>query len=143
MKGKQVFLSHAGEDRAFAARLAAMLERHGVTVWYSAVALRGSQEWQNEIGRALASCRWFLLLGTPAACRKPVGKPWWVQREVIYALGNSRYEGRVVPLLRGKADLGKLAWYLPQIQHIDFRGGYHEACKQLLLTWKKVYRRSL
>src|SRR5512138_3975262 len=114
MKPRHAFLSHASQDRAFAAKLAATLERHGVTVWYSANSLRGSQEWQNEIGDALASCRWFLLLGTRSACRKPRNKPWWVQREVLYALNESRYEGRVVPLLRENADLKKLAWYLPQ-----------------------------
>ena len=119
-----------------------MLERHGVTVWYSATSIRGSQEWQNEIGRALTSCRWFLLLGTRAACSKPRGKPWWVQREVIYALGAKRYEGRILPLLREKnANLGKLSWFLPQIEYLDCRGDYHEASKRLLRTWKKVYRK--
>jgi hypothetical protein len=118
-----------------------MLERHGVTVWYSATSIRGSEEWQNEIGRALASCRWFILVGTRAACRKPLRKPWWVQREVLYALNASRYEGRIVPLLRQKADLGKLSWYLPQIQYIDFRGDDHSACANLLQIWNRTYRR--
>ncbi|HEY7724500.1 MAG TPA: toll/interleukin-1 receptor domain-containing protein [Anaeromyxobacteraceae bacterium] len=141
MKGKKAFLSHASQDRSFASRLAATLERHGVSVWYSADAVRGSQEWQNEIGRALGSCRWFLLLGTRAACRKPKGKPWWVRREVIYALGNRRYEGRIVPLLREKADLGRLSWFLPQIQYVDFRRDYDEGCRRLLQTWNKAYRK--
>jgi len=140
MRGKQVFLSHASQDRAFASRLAATLERHGVGVWFSADAIRGSQEWQSEIGRALASCRWFVLLGTRAACRKPRGKPWWVQREVVYALAAKRYEGRILPLLREKADLSKLSWFLPQIAYLDFRGDYGEACARLLKTWRKAYR---
>ena len=140
MGGKQVFLSHASRDRPFAARLAATLERHGVGVWYSAGAIRGSQEWQNEIGRALASCRWFLLLGTRAACRRPPGKPWWVQREVVYALASKRYEGRILPLLREQADLSKLSWFLPQIEYLDFRGDYDAACARLLKTWRKAYR---
>jgi hypothetical protein len=140
MRERQVFLSHASQDRTFAAKIAAMLERHGVTVWYSATAIRGSDEWQNEIGRALASCRWFVLLGSRAACRKPKGRPWWVQREVIYALGNARYEGRIVPLLREKANLARLSWYLPQIQYIDFRSDYRAACEQLLKNWRKTYK---
>jgi hypothetical protein len=141
MRRKQVFLSHASQDRRFASRLAVTLERHGVGVWYSATSIRGSQEWQNEIGRALESCRWFLLLGTKASCRRPKGRPWWVQREVIYALGSPRYEGRIVPLLRETADLGRLSWFLPQIQYVDFRRDYHQACTQLLQTcWKKPYR---
>jgi hypothetical protein len=141
MRGRQVFLSHASEDRRLATRLASMLERHRVSVWYSATALRGSEEWQSEIGRALASCRWFLLIATPAACRKPKGRPWWVQREVLYALNSSRYEGRVVPLQMGDAQVAKLSWYLPQIQYIDFRPDYHEGCAVLLRTWNKRYRR--
>lgn len=140
MRGKQVFLSHASQDRSFASRLAGMLESHGVSVWYSTTSIRGSQEWHNEIGRALGSCRWFLLLGTRAACRKPRNKPWWVQREVLFALGDHRYEGRIVPLLRESCDLGKLSWFLPQIQYIDLRGEYRVACARLLLTWNRQYR---
>lgn len=53
MKPRLAFLSHASPDRATAARIAATLERHGVSVWYSATAIHGAQEWQKEIGRAL------------------------------------------------------------------------------------------
>jgi len=141
VRGKQVFLSHSSEDRRFASRLARTLENHGVTVWYSATSIRGSQEWQNEIGRALASCRWFVLVGTRAACKKPRGTPWWVQREVIYALGAKRYEGRLLPLLLQRAELSKLSWFLPQIEYVDFRGDYHVACARLLRTWKKAYHK--
>ena len=110
-------------------------------MWYSATAIHGSQEWHNEIGRALASCEWFILLATKAACTKPAKKPWWVQREVLYALGDKRYEGKIVPLLCEKANLSKLSWFLPQIEYVDFRRDYHEGCRRLLQTWKKVYRR--
>jgi hypothetical protein len=59
---------------------------------------------------------------------------------VLYALGNSRYEGRIVPLLGQDADLSKLSWFLPQIQYVDFRGNYAAACKRLLQTWNRVYK---
>jgi hypothetical protein len=53
----------------------------------------------------------------------------------------TRHEGRIVPLLRETADLSMLSWYLPQIQYIDFKGDYHEACAALLRIFKKRYRR--
>ena len=45
-----------------------------------------------------------------------------------------------MPLLRENASLKKLSWFLPQIQYVDFRRNYDQACRQLLQNWNKRYR---
>lgn len=53
---KELFLSHASADAAFADRLAEALRRHGIPVWFSRTNLAGSQQWHDEIGAALRRC---------------------------------------------------------------------------------------
>src|SRR5947207_4484587 len=89
-----VFISHASADRSFVDQLAEWLRGHGIDVWYSRTHLRGAQQWHDEIGNALARCTWFLLVLSPNAVRSR-----WVKRELIYALEDHRYTGRIVPVL--------------------------------------------
>lgn len=91
---REVFLSHAHDDRRFASQLAETLARHAVPVWYSPVRIQGAQQWHDEIGRALARCDWFVRVLSPSAVRSP-----WVKRELFYALQKRRYQKRIVPLL--------------------------------------------
>ena len=63
----EVFLSHSSADRAFTARLADVLQRHGVPVWYSDTSIRGAQQWHDEIGAALRRCDWLALVLSPDA----------------------------------------------------------------------------
>jgi predicted esterase len=53
---REVFLSHASRDHAKARRLRDLLLSHGVPVWFSSHHIQGAQEWQDEIGQALARC---------------------------------------------------------------------------------------
>jgi hypothetical protein len=101
-------------------------------VWFSPHHIRGAQQWQDEIGAALARCTWFMVLLTPHAA-----KSMWVKRELNYALIEQRYDGCIIPLLFKDCDLRALSWTLPQFQCIDFTEDYWEACDQLLHVWKK------
>src|SRR6266567_295653 len=133
---REVFLSHASRDHAKARRLRGVLVAHGVPVWFSPHHIRGAQQWQDEIGTALARCSWFLVLLTPHAV-----KSMWVKRELNYALIEKRYEDRIVPLLFKKCNYRALSWTLPQFQMIDFTKDYEQACAELLRVWKKILRR--
>ncbi len=82
---REVFLSHASRDQARARRLRELLLAHDVPVWFSPHHLRGAQQWQDEIGAALARCAWFMVLLTPNAV-----KSMWVKRELNYALIEKR-----------------------------------------------------
>jgi hypothetical protein len=129
---REVFLSHASQDHAKARRLRDVLVAHGVPVWFSPHHIRGAQQWQDEIGAALARCAWFMVLLTPHAIRS-----MWVKRELGYALMQRRYEDRIISLLFKKCDSSRLPWTLPQFQMIDFTGDYSHACSELLRIWKK------
>jgi hypothetical protein len=109
-----------------------MLVAHGVPVWFSPHHIRGAQEWQDEIGKALARCSWFMVLLTPSAV-----KSMWVGRELGYALNEKRYRKRIIPLLFKTCDSSALSWALPLYQMIDFTKDYWRGCDELLRVWKK------
>src|SRR5437870_7069304 len=111
---REVFLSHASQDHEAAHRLRELLVAHGVPVWFSPHHIQGAQQWQDEIGAALARCGWFIVLLTPNAV-----KSMWVKRELSYALTEERLDNRIIPLLFKKCDSHALSWVLPQLQIID------------------------
>src|SRR3990172_503708 len=129
---REVFLSHASQDHVIARRLRDVLVAHGVPVWFSPHHIRGAQQWQDEIGAALARCSWFAVLLTPSAV-----KSMWVKRELNYALIERRYQDRIIPLLFKKCDFRALSWTLPQFQMVKFTDDYWSACDELLRIWKK------
>ncbi len=129
---REVFLSHASQDHEQAAQLRKILLAHHLPVWFSPHHIRGAQQWQDEIGDALARCGWFLLFLSPHAV-----KSMWVRRELNYALMEKRYQNRIVPVLFKKCDVRALSWILPQFQMIDFTQDYWQACDRLLQLWRK------
>jgi hypothetical protein len=135
---REVFLSHASRDYAKARRLRDLLIAHDVPVWFSPHHIKGAQQWQDEIGEALARCDWFMVLLTPASV-----KSMWVKRELNYALIEKRYEGRIIPLLFKTCDFCDLSWTLPQLQIIDFTEDYLKGCADLLRIWNKSLKRPI
>jgi hypothetical protein len=133
---REVFLSHASRDQRKARRLRNLLLAHGVSVWFSPHHIKGAQQWQDEIGRALERCEWFMVVLTPAAV-----KSMWVKRELRAALTEKRYEERIIPLLFKKCDFRALSWTLPQFQIIDFTRNYWKACEELLRIWDKSLKK--
>lgn len=126
----ELFISHSSHDRRVAGRLARVLENHGVPFWYSRKNIRGAEEWHDEIGAALKRCDWFLVMLSPAAVESE-----WVKRELVYALNDRRYVGRIIPVLLLPCDLDKLSWTLRGIQQIDFTRGFYDGCRELLRLW--------
>lgn len=127
---REIFLSHASADRRMAQRLAEMLRKHGVPVWYSQTNLLGAQQWHDEIGVALARCDWFLLLLSPSATRSR-----WVRHELFYALRSERYDKRIIPLRYRKCNIEKLSWTLDGFQAVNFSGKFATGSRSLLRTW--------
>jgi hypothetical protein len=100
----ELFLSHATADRVFADALGQMLARHAVPFWYSRKDLVGAQQWHDEIGAALERCDWFAVILSPASIASA-----WVKRELLFALQERRYDGRVVPLLFETCEFKRLS----------------------------------
>lgn len=138
MGPSEVFLSHSDRNRDAATRLAAILARHGVPVWYSRKDVLGAQQWHDEIGRALERCDWFVVLLSPDAVESR-----WVKRELLFALQDDRYENRIVPILYQPCILARLSWTLSSFQMVDLTGDFHDGCRELLRTWGIGYRLSL
>lgn len=130
---KEVFLSHAGGDRRFADRMATTLREHGVPVWYSRTHLRGAQQWQDEIGRALRRCDWFVVLLSPRSV-----KSMWVKRELSYALIQRRFENRIIPVVYRPCEFERLHWALAGSQMVDATRGLDSGCHALLKIWGLV-----
>jgi hypothetical protein len=126
----EIFLSHASADRVFANRIAELLRRHGLSVWYSRTNLIGAGQWHDEIGEGLAQCNYFCVLLSPAAVRSK-----WVKRELLYALKSRRYGDRIVPILYKPCDLARLSWTLSAFQTVDFTRGFEVGSVDLLRIW--------
>ena len=116
-------------------RLTAILDAHKVSYWYSATHILGAKQWHDEIGLALARCNWFLIVLTPAAVRSQ-----WVKRELLFALNSSRYNRKILPLLRKPCKYSQLSWTLPEFELVDFTGDFETACRQLLRIWEIEYK---
>jgi predicted P-loop ATPase/GTPase len=125
---KEIFLSHASNDRAKADAVAKVLRAHGLKVWYSKTHIAGAELWHDEIGKALKRCNWFVLL----LSRKSVSSTW-VKRELHNVLNQPRYEKHIIPVLLEKCDFEKLSWTLSDIQMISM----HRFTKQ---TWTALLR---
>jgi hypothetical protein len=132
---KEVFVSHASEDRRFVDRLARVLGHNGIPYWYSHRNLIGAQQWHDEIGAALERCDWFAVVLSPAAV-----KSVWVKRELLFALREARYLDRIVPVVAKACDHKKLSWTLDGIQRVDFTNAFEDACRELLRVWNVEYK---
>jgi len=133
----ELFLSHAGPDVHLATELVSVLRRHGVPVWFSRTDIRGSQQWHDEIGEALGRCDWFAVILTPSLVASK-----WAKRELLHALAEDRYDGRIIPLLYEPCAIHQISWVLPQLQMIDFRRDVEPGYRELLRVWGVEYRGS-
>jgi hypothetical protein len=133
INASSVFLSHSSKDRNTARCIRDLLQRHGISVWYSEHKLTGAVDWHQEIGRALARCTWFVLL-----LSRNAAKSEWVNREYVYALDNRRYRDRIVPVVIGEFDK-KMIWAITGVQRIDLRKRRAKEIQSLLSVWGKSY----
>ena len=130
----EVFVSHSHADQLFAERLVGVLRHHRIPYWYSDTHIRGAQRWHDEIGGALRRCDWFILVLSPNSVAS-----LWVRRELVYALQQERFDGRIAPLLYRACDAEQLSWTLPQLESVDFTGSFDDGCRELLRMWNVQY----
>jgi hypothetical protein len=127
---REVFISHSSRNQKFAERLVGVLRDHGVPTWLSSRSLKGAQQWHDEIGAALSRCDWFGVVLSKDAIRSA-----WVKRELTFALSDSRYDGRIIPLLYRPCAIHKLSWTLRQFQIVDFVTDETQGFRDLLRIW--------
>ena len=95
----EALVSHSHKDQAFVEWLVGVLRRHQIPVWYSVTEIQGARQWHDEIGRALKRCDWFVVILSPDAVAST-----WVKRELLYALQQDRFEGRIAPVVYRTCD---------------------------------------
>ena len=134
---KEIFLSHSSQDRSFVTRLTKVFKQNGIHYWYSATHIKGAKQWHDEIGKALSRCDWFLLILTPKSV-----KSTWVKRELLYVLNESRYNERIIPLLRKPCAHSELSWTLSEYQFVDFTSDFDAGCSQMFRIWGIQHRRT-
>ena len=127
---REIFLSHSSADRAFTTRVADVLRRHGVPVWFSDANILGAQQWHDEIGAALGRCDWLVLVLSPSSVASR-----WVKRELLFSLQQDRFDGHIVPVLYRPCDHAELSWTLASLQMVDFQNDFDEGCADLLRVW--------
>lgn len=127
---KEVFLSHASDDRESAELIANTLRAHGLPVWYSQTNIMSAQDWHDEIGNALRRCDWFLLLLTDQSIESV-----WVKRELSYALRHSQYVDHILSVKLVPCDAEQLSWTLDEFQTVTVNGDWDTAFTNILRAW--------
>ena len=129
---REVFLSHSSKDRKFVLKLVRFLKKKRIRYWYSAIHITGAKQWHDEIGNSLQRCNWLVVVLTPNSV-----KSQWVKHELLFALRENRYNGRIIPLLLRRCDYSRLSWTLSGFEFVDFTESFTEGCKQLMRSWNK------
>jgi len=89
-----------------------------------------AQLWQDEIGKALRRCDWFLVLVSSASISST-----WVKRELSYALRHSQYDDHIMPVMIEYCDYEDLSWTLGEFQIADFNGSIEQGYAEVLQAW--------
>jgi hypothetical protein len=122
---RQVFISHATADAAFAHRLADDLRAEGWRVWIAPESIRPGEKWVEAIERGLETSGVFVVALTPAAVASK-----WVRTETNAAIDlHQRDEIRFLSLDVAECRLSAL-WR--QFQYITFRRSYDGGLSELL-----------
>lgn len=113
----KVFLSYSHEDRDLAHRVAVSLSEAGLTVWDPAIELLPGDPWARKIDQALEESDAMVVLLTPRAIDSP-----WVRREIEYALGEVRFENKLIPVLvdsQSELLADKIPWILRRLKLVE------------------------
>ncbi len=127
---KEIFLSHSSNNYEIASSISETIKSHGVPVWFSPQNVMPSQQWHDEIGRALKRCDWFMILLSDDSIASE-----WVKRELMYALTHNQYYDSIMPVIIRNCEYEDLSWTLCSFQIIDFNSNPEHAYRQILRTW--------
>jgi hypothetical protein len=108
---RHVFISAASSDSDMARRLSDLLQRAGLKTWVSTDAVLPGDNWPSEIGSALERSDALVVLISPAAMQSN-----WVRREITYALGEERFENRLIPVLVKPTPRSEIPWALDSLK---------------------------
>ena len=108
---RQVFISAAKSDNAWARDLSERLEKAGIDTWVPVAEILPGANWSREIGRALDRADAMVVLVSPDAMKSD-----WVRREIQFALGEERFENRLIPVQVRRTPSDDIPWILRELQ---------------------------
>jgi len=136
----RVFLSHSRTNKLLARRVLTAIKQAGLEVWDEERHTYPSDNWAKLTGKALEKSDAMVALLTPDALESIV-----VDREVSFALGNIRFEYRLIPVLVGverDAAEEKFAWVINNLNPIVMSpsDGQEEGIKEIIQALKHALK---
>ena len=107
----KVFISAAASDAPLVRELTAHLEAAGVEAWNQTMQALPGANVSAELGRALDQAEAVIVFVSPAAMKSP-----WVRREIQFALGEERFQDRLIPVLAKQTPSEAIPWILRKLQ---------------------------
>ncbi len=115
MTKMKVFLSYASSDAETGEEVRRALEEAGFEVWDPVIRLGHGSNFALDIGRALEDSDALVVLVSPEAMKSD-----WIRWELNHALGDPRFEGRLLPVELRHTD--ELPWILRKFTVLTFDG---------------------
>lgn len=122
---RRVFISAASSDAPLVRELAARLQAAGVDAWDSTTQALPGTNISAELGRALDQAEALIVLISPAAMKSPM-----VRREIQFALGEAKFQNRLIPVLVKQTPSEEIPWILRTLQWA--KGGADKVADQVL-----------
>lgn len=113
----KVFLSHSDNDKVAARKVADSMRKAGLDVWDESSEILPGDNWAEKVGQALSEAEAMVVLLSPSALQSDA-----VRWEIEYALGQPRYNRRLVSvLLRSKEKLpqDQIPWILKHLKMVE------------------------
>lgn len=106
----KVFISHSRRDDTLVSKIVSHLEQAGFEVWYEEREVLPGDNPGEKIDQGLRESDAMVVVLTPNALNQfSVIRPY-----IEYALTQARFEGRLIPVLAGKAEEFR-GWSMPWI----------------------------
>jgi hypothetical protein len=126
LPGRDLFLSYASKDKAFAKKLAGDLTGLGVKVWIDLWEMKVGDSINRKIQSGISESSWLGIILSPNSVNSP-----WVEKELSAALTKELEEKEVFVLPILYADC-KIPLFLRDKVYADFRSSYGQGLEALL-----------
>ena len=131
----KVFISSAASDAPLARELTVLLEAAGVDAWNPTMETLPGTNVSAELGRALDQAEAVVVLVSPAAMKSP-----GVRREIQFALGEERFQDRLIPVLAKETPSEAIPWILHKLHWA--KGDAEKVADQVLKALRTPKRSS-
>ncbi len=126
-----VFISYCSKDRETALKIRQHLAKLGIECWLDNEAIRGGDDFAEEIVKALSPCSFYLLLLSEAS-----QESIWVPKELVLAFNLRK---PIIPLHIDRYPIkGNFSLYFSNVQLIEYAGRENDALTDLLKALRQV-----